>query len=293
MRRLASLLAVLTLSSLTLSCAGSGGLLGGGSDDDEDGSPPRGRGESAVVVSYGRTAKDNWARGERAYADEDYLAAQKYYRYIRTKFPYSAFAVRSELRIADCMFEREHYLEAVDSFQNFIRLHPTHHGVSYAMLMTGKAYYEQIPTDWFFMPPSYEKDQSAVRDAEQALRAFVERFAEDERVEEGKKLLTEVRTRLVEHERYVADFYDGADKPRAQVGRLEVIRTKFADVALDDDLLLEIAEVYAQLGERDQVQGAVDELAAKFPQSDNLEDARELLASLPEPVEAAPAPATP
>jgi len=278
MRRL-----ICVLAAGSISCAGMGGLFGGSDDEDEGLGSLSDRGGNSIAVTYGRTAKDNWARGERSFADDSFLAAQKYYRYIRVKFPYSAYAVRAELRIADCYFGRERYLEAVDAFQNFIRLHPTHHDVSYATLMTGKSYYEQIPTDWFFMPPAHEKDQASVRDAEMALRTYVERFSDDERIEEGRKLLVEVRMRLVEHERYVADFYEDQDKPRARVGRLEIIRSKFGDVALDDELLVEIAEVYAELGERAKVAAAVSELETKFPKSDKISDAKEILAEVPEP----------
>ena len=44
------------------------------------------------------------------------------------------------------------------------------------------ARYEQIPGDWFLLPPSHEKDQAAVRDAERALREYVERYPSDENI---------------------------------------------------------------------------------------------------------------
>jgi outer membrane protein assembly factor BamD len=268
--------------ALSFGCA----TFGGGDDEEEedieageDYLVATGRNESLPSVSYGQTAQDNWDRGERAFTEEEYLAAQRYYAYIRNKFPYSRFAVLADLRIGDCQFERERYIEAIDTYQNFVRLHPTHPKVGYARYKTGMAYYEQIPGDWFLLPPSHEKDQAAVRDAERALREYVERYPSDENIQKASEILRDVRSRLMAHERYAADFYKNLDRDRAYVGRLEVIRKDFADVGLTDELLLEIAEVYSRLGEVEKTKTAVAEMREKFPASELIAEAQELITS--------------
>ena len=275
----------LGLSTVLLSCANQAGAVGDDAPDEgEDVANPtlaRGRGEASVSVRYAQTAKGNWGRGEIEYADENFLAAQKYYSYIRSKFPYSAYAIRAELRIGDCLFGRGRFVEAIDAFQNFVRLHPTHNKVAYAMYRIGAAYHEQIPGDWFLIPPSHEKDQAAVRDAEKALRAYVERHPNDESFVEGKKLLDDVHQRLVDHERYAADFYKNIDKTKAYVGRLEVIRSKYSDVALTADLLLEIVEAYTELDDYAGAKDVVDQLRRKFPKSSQAQEAESLLSKIP------------
>lgn len=233
----------------------------------------RGAGEASVSVRYAKTAKGNWVRGEREFADENWAAAQKYYSYIRSKFPYSSYAAKAELRLADTLFERGRYIEAIDAYQNFARLHPGHPQVAYAMFKTARCHYEQIPGDWFMVPPSEEKDQASVRDAAEAFRAYVERYPNDENIEKGRELYADVKRRLVAHERYVADFYRRADKPKAYLGRLEVIKAKFADVAVDDALLLELVEAYAAVGRVDDARTTTAELKSKFPQSKKIADA--------------------
>ena len=114
--------------------------------------------------------------------------------------------MQSEVRIADCQFERGRYVESIDSYQNFVRLHPTHEKVPYALYRVGMAYHEQIPSNFFLLPPSHEKDQGAVRDAARARGDYVSRFPEDEHAEDAKKMLKDARERLMAHERYVADF---------------------------------------------------------------------------------------
>lgn len=268
-------LAPVTLAwlGLALAACASGGTQSYGEDDPEAegvedfSTAPAGRGESAVTVTYAKTAQANWDRGEAEFAEGNFLAAQKYYTYIRAKFPYSAHALQADLRIADCLFGRGRFLEAIDAFQNFIRLHPTHQRVAYAMFKIGASYFEQIPTDWFFLPPSEEKDQSAVRDAERALKAYVDRYPSDDSIEEGKRLLGDVRRKLAAHERYAADFYANEEKPRSRIGRLEILRQSYADVALDAELLYEMIQVRLELDEVDEAKALLSELASKFPSS--------------------------
>ncbi len=257
-----------------------------GAQDDDEVAPtdptslgPLGlnRGEIPVSVRFKRTAEGNWLKGNEAFEDEDFLVAQRYYQYIRTKFPYSRYAAMSEVRIADCQYERRRYLEAIDSYQNFVRGHPGHKEVPYAMYRIGIGYYEQIPGDYILLPPSHEKDQEAVRDAERRLSEYVRRFPNHENAAEAKLKLNEVRGRLMAHERYVADFYNFLDRTRAYVGRLEVIRRDFADVGLDDELLVEIIEAWAEVDEIDKAKDALDQLIRDFPASDNIEDMKEVV----------------
>ena len=235
------------------------------------------RGELPVAVRFQRTAEGNWVRGNDAFDDDEFLAAQQYFQYIRTKFPYSRYAAMSAVRIADCQYARKRYLEAIDSYQSFVRTHPTHKQVPYALYQVGLGYYEQIPGDFFMLPPSHEKDQAAIRDAERKLAEYVRRFPKDENAGPAQKKLDEVRKRMMAHERYVADFYDNLDRDRAYVGRLEVIRRDYADVGLSDELLLEITQVWTRVGEVEKAKSAADQLAKTFPASPLLKEALALV----------------
>lgn len=246
----------------------------GEADDTDDsdsleqlGASAPARGEALPSVSFQATAEENWNAGEAEFEDEEYLAAQRYYAFIRSKFPYSSYAVLAEVRIADCQAARGRFIEAIDSYQDFVRRHPSHKKTPYAMFKIGESYYNQIPGDWLLLPPSYEKDQASVQQAAKTLGDYLKRFPDHEDAERARTLLREVETRLAAHERFVADFYKNLEKDRAYVGRLEVLRKQYADVALNDALLLEIATVWARLQEVDKTRSAVEELHAKFPDS--------------------------
>lgn len=243
--------------------------------------PARRRGETSVTVVYGETAAENWTLGERELADENYLAAQKYYQYIKNTFPYSALATKAELRVADCLYLRERWLEAIDAYTNFVRIHPSHEENGYATFKVGEAYARMIPEDWFFLPPASEKDQASIRDAARALQSYVDRYPKDAWIADGKKRLAEVRGKLVAHERAIATFYKRIDKPRAWAGRLEVIRSQYGDVGLDDALLAELVEAWGQVPDRAKAELALADLRARFPGSPRLAEAEAVLALVP------------
>lgn len=285
---------------LALGLCLAGASQGFAADPDEDEDLPAiqpGRGEVATSVTYASTAEGNFLAGEKAYEGEEFLAAQRYFGYIRSKFPYSRFAQLAELRIADCQYQRKRFIEAIDSYQNFARLHPNHEKAPYARFRVGMSYFKQIPSNFFMLPPAHEKDQSAVRDAEKALGAYLRQHPDDENAAEARTIIEDVRGRLMAHERYVADFYKNLGKDRAYVGRLETIRRKFSDVGLDDELLMEIAEAWIGIGNTSRARNAAAELVAKFPASELAPEAKALLSrypaeAKPEPPKKAPAPAT-
>src|SRR3954466_6201761 len=82
--------------------------------------------EATKPVTYSMTAKQNYEKGLAELKDENYPEAQKYFQFVRSKFPFSKYAVLAELAIADTSFDRGNYTEAIDSYKQFMRLHPTH-----------------------------------------------------------------------------------------------------------------------------------------------------------------------
>src|SRR5205814_2390586 len=111
--------------------------------------------------------------GDELLESKNYLEAQKYYDYVKSKFPYLEAATTAELRLADVDFEREKYIEARDRYQNFVKLHPTHAKVDYAAFRSALSHFKDMPSDFFLLPPAREKDQAEVRAAAVAMGDFV------------------------------------------------------------------------------------------------------------------------
>src|SRR4051795_6027082 len=85
--------------------------------------------EESKPVAYSLTAKQNYEKGLSELKDENYPEAQKYFQFVKQKYPFSKYAVLAELAIADAHFARGNYNDAIDAYKAFARLHPTHEKV--------------------------------------------------------------------------------------------------------------------------------------------------------------------
>jgi outer membrane protein assembly factor BamD len=202
----------------------------------------------AGTITYAKDAQGNFELGEKALKGHDYADATAYFQYLRNKFPYSHFAPLAELRMADSNFEQEKYVESVDAYKNFIKDHPTNAQVDYAGFRIGLSHYKDIPSDLFIVPPSYEKDQAQIKDAQTSLKDFLATYPDSSYVAKAKEMLSDVRERLARHELYVAKFYESHGRPRAAAWRYEGLARDYGDTPFGADAKGAAARLYAKLG---------------------------------------------
>jgi outer membrane protein assembly factor BamD len=234
-------------------------------------------------VNYSVSAQKNYEKGMDALKDKSWVSAVKYFSFIKSRFPYSKYAVLAELRLADAQYGAEEYLEAIDSYKLFIKFHPTHEMVAngYASFKIGQSFYQQLPGDFWLLPPSYEKDQSPVEDADEELQKFVEKYPDSPYRKEADKILAEVGKRLAAHEWYVAHFYWDRGKPMGTVLRLRRLLEKYPNVGYDVEALWLLGRAYARVQMPDRARATWSELITRFPSSDRASDAKSAIAELP------------
>lgn len=79
------------------------------------------------------------------YDDENYEMALTRLGEFKSRFPYSKYAAEAELLIANAHFELGHYTEAALAYEQFVKLHPKHPKIDYAMFRVGESYWEDAP----------------------------------------------------------------------------------------------------------------------------------------------------
>jgi outer membrane protein assembly factor BamD len=240
-------------------------------------------GKATGQVTYSVSAQKNYEKGLKALDDKDYIAATKYFGFIKSRFPYSKFAVLAELRMADGMFGAEQWLEAIDSYRLFQKFHPTHEFVvnGYTSFRIGDAYFKQLPSDFWLFPPSYEKDQSATEDAANELKSFLDKYPDSKYRDEAKEILKKVGKRLADHEWFVAKYYWEKGKPMGTVLRLRRLLERFRGVGYDEDALWLLGRAYVAVDMNDRARLAWNELVTKFPNSIHAIEAKTALSTLP------------
>jgi outer membrane protein assembly factor BamD len=222
---------LLLISLLACSCKTFGTFLGG----------------EVSEPNYGTDAETNLKRGDEALESKNYVEAQKYFDFVKSKYPYLEAATTAELRLGDVDYDREKYLEARDRYTNFIKLHPTHPKLDYAAYRAAMTHYKDMPSDFFLLPPSSEKDQAEVRAASIAMADFVRSYPSSEYLPQAQKALDEVRRRMAEHELYVANFYRRRKKWPAVVSRLSVVAKDFDGLGYEEKVYFGIYEAYGNM----------------------------------------------
>lgn len=203
--------------------------------------------------------------------------ALKEFGEVKAKFPYSRYAALSELRTADTHFRRAKYLEAVDAYRTFLKFHPNHDQAAYAMYRVGESYFEQIPADWWFMPPVAEKDQASIRMAISAYQDMLARFESGPMADLSREHLDACRRKLADHEIYVARFYFDREHYEASERRAEGILHDYAGLGLDEEALWIVGKSAFTRGDREAAGAALQRLVQQFPQCKRAAQARGLL----------------
>jgi outer membrane protein assembly factor BamD len=236
----------------------------------------------AAAVDYSVSAQRNYEKGLKMLEKKDWIAASKYFGFIKSRFPYSKYAVLAELRLADAEVGAEQYLEAIDSYRLFLKFHPTHEMVAngYVSYRIGEAYFKQLPGDWWLFPPSYEKDQSSTEDAANELKSFLDKFPDSPYRDKAKDILKLVGKRLADHEWYVARYYWDRGKPMGTVLRLRRLLERYRGVGYDEEALWLLGRAYVVVNMRDRAKLTWQELIARYPNGPRAREAKGALGTL-------------
>jgi len=202
----------------------------------------------AGEVTYAKTAKENYDLGRASLKSHDYVEAAQYLNYTKSKFPYSQYAPLAELSLADANFEQDKFIEAVDGYKNFIKDHPTNKMADYAGFQIAYCHYKGIPSDFFIFPPSYERDQSELFDAQIALKDFLLSYPQSDWRPRGKELLGDVRNRLARHDMYVAHYYQSKGHYKAAAWRYQSVVDTYGDTQYGPDAKAKAEQLFNQLG---------------------------------------------
>ena len=154
----------------------------------------------------------------RGYYDEAIISFEK----VKNHFPFNQYSVLSELRVADALFEKASYLEAIDAYRQFTRLHPRHVEIDYATYRMARAEFKVSST----VP---QRDQTSTERGLKKLRGFEKRFPDSEYSEEVVRIRSKARTRLAKRVLQVGHFYWKSGEWQAAERRYGLVWHDYSD----------------------------------------------------------------
>lgn len=153
--------------------------------------------------------------------DVDYPKAIEAFQEVIDNYPYSEYAVLSELAIANIHFERRQYEEAASYYHDFVELHPSHPQVAFALYQNGLCSYYQMRDP--------DRDQGPTREAAAQFRALLERFPNSPLAVDARLKLAETENRLAAQILEVGDFYYAEHDYHSAARRYRMALTEYPD----------------------------------------------------------------
>lgn len=203
---------------------------------------------------------EEYDKGER------YEEAIRRYTEVKNKFPYSNFATKAELAIADCYYKQESYGEAQVAYQMFKELHPTYAQADYVQFRLGMSYFNQLPS-------TIDRDISIATEAVLNLNDFIKKFPNSTYVPEAREKRSAAIKMMAEKEEYIADFYFKRKIYESALGRYEGLYNNYRGIGFDAKALSRAAISARKIGDSAKAKKYQDILAQEFPGSKELKDA--------------------
>jgi len=176
--------------------------------------------------------------------DSDSAKAIESFQQIIDNYPYSDYAVLSELKIADSYYADEKYDEALSYYRDFSELHPGHEQVPYALLQAAKCHYNQAKDP--------QRDQTATRQSIGFLDTLLAKYPGTPQAVEGELIWKELRARLGQSEMDVAEFYMDREEYQSAADRYRNVLNRYPGLGLDADALYNLGVCYQRMNREDE-----------------------------------------
>lgn len=225
---------------------------------------------TGLFVSACSTTEKNSNTPEGAFAiaedfdkGERYEEATRRYTEVKNKFPYSSYATKAELALADVYYKQESFAEAQVAYQMFKELHPTAPQSDYVQFRIGMSYFSQLPS-------TIDRDLTLANDAILNLSDLIKKYPNSQYVAEAKEKRTAAIKMLAEKEEYIADFYFKRDIWASALTRYEGLYNNYRGLGFDAKALSRAAICAKKIDDMPKAKKLQDILAREFPGSDEL-----------------------
>ncbi|MEN0058446.1 MAG: outer membrane protein assembly factor BamD [Bdellovibrio sp.] len=221
----------------------------------------------ATTEKNADTPEGAFAIAEEYDQGERYEEALRRYNDIKNKFPYSNFATKAELAVADVYYKQESFAEAQVAYQMFKELHPTAPQSDYVQFRIGMSYFNQLPS-------TIDRDLTLANDAILNLSEVIKKFPNSTYVTEAKEKRSAAIKMLAEKEEYIADFYFKREIYGSALKRYEGLYNQFRGLGFDAKALSRAAICAHKVGDETKVKRYQALLAQDFPGSKELKEAQ-------------------
>jgi outer membrane protein assembly factor BamD len=159
------------------------------------------------LFSYKEESRKDWT-AERYYkAAKDELdeghweSAAKIYEQLESKFPYGRFAQQAQIETAYAYYKQGETAQAIAAAEKFMKLHPNHPNVDYAMYLKGLANFKEDlgPLARIWKQDLADRDPRAARESFEVFKELVARFPNSRYAPDSRERMAYLIEALARH----------------------------------------------------------------------------------------------
>lgn len=176
-------------------------------------SDPRSKSTPTAAALY-KDGIDYFERGR-------YARSISFFQKLRDDYPFSEEAEAAELKIAEAYYRNEEYVQADETYKNYLTFQPTGRHIPYVKYQLGSVNLAQFT--------GVDRDLEKVRQARGYFESVIKDHPESEHAADARKQLAETRVHLAERELYVGNFYLKEERYPAARERFETVLREYGD----------------------------------------------------------------
>lgn len=180
----------------------------------------------------------------------NFETAIRYYELLEARYPFGKYAMQSQIDLAYAYYRDDQAESALAAADRFIRLHPEHPAVAYALYLKGIVNFNRrlgfltrfIPTD------TSQRDPGAALDSFKDFSELTRKFPDSEYAEDARKRMIYLRNNLAKHELHVASYYMERGAYVAAINRASAVVEKYQRTPAVKQALELMIDAYTKLG---------------------------------------------
>ena len=196
-------------------------------------------------------------------------AAVKSYEQLEAKFPFGRYAQQAQLDTAYAYYKDNETAQAVTAADRFLKLHPNHVNLDYALYIKGLAYFK--PDLGIFGEllnlDAAERDPKALRESFEVFKDLVVRFPESIYVNDARSRMAYLVNALAKHDVAVARYYYNRGAYLAAVNRAQNVMQRYPQAPANEDALAVASLAYEKMNQPELAKDTRRVLAKNFPKN--------------------------
>jgi outer membrane protein assembly factor BamD len=206
------------------------------------------------------TDVDIYKRALLLIEENDYKSALNEFENLLLNYPFSDFAVKSEITSAYSLYEDNQIQKAINKLNSFIEMNPTGELTIYAHYLLGMCYYIQTSQKG--------RDASLSLKAINYFQIIESKYPNSKYAKDAKLKILYLKNRLAENELAVGKFYLKKNASGSAIKRFKVILEKFQNTSVIPETLYRLSEALLITGLKEEAQKSIAILNYNFPKNE-------------------------